>query len=434
MASQKDELFGTIALEGGHVTRQQLDDALANQRVMRESMGMHAALVDVLVHKRLLTKDQARDINHEVELRTGEVHLVAGYEIVSKPSIADSERISRFRREAEIVRTLDHDNIVKFVEFSYDRRRKHHFYAMEFVDGEELFEWIERCGQLTEDEAVSITSQIAMALQHAFFYGLVHRDVKPENIMVTADGTAKLCDLGLARTVDPAATHLTQTGAAPCTPLYVSPEQILDPDGVDIRSDIYSLGATLYHMVTGRPPFDGATPIDIVRKHIDEKAPWPADLNPDLSEGLCRIIMKMMAKTPADRYQEPNDLNDALDLLDVGQEPEIDDRVRATSKIALPEKPEPERPAPPPAIRRRAVSRALARPRCHICGMSLDPVAVARGGHLCPSCGTEVPVLPMIETREEGRTAVVVARGGCSYDGFVRGLEPVMEAVVVKAP
>ncbi len=462
MASQKDELFGKIALEGDHVTQEQLDEALTNQRVMRESMGMHAALVDVLVHKRLLTKDQARDINHEVELRTGDVHLVAGYEVATKlgeggmgavykarqvgtddyvalkilpPSIADSEHINRFRREARIVRELDHDNIVRYVDFGRDHRRKCYYYAMELVEGEDLERRIERLGRLSEDEAVSITSQIAMALQHAFFHDLVHRDVKPSNIMVTPDGTAKLCDLGLARPIDASATRITGSGVAGMgTPEYMSPEHVLEERETDIRSDVYSLGATLYHMATGRPPFEGATVFDIVRKHLDEKAPWPADINPDLSEGLCRIIMKMMAKDSDDRYQEPNDLNDALDLLDVGQEPEIDDRVRATSKIALPARPAPERPAPPAAVRRRAVSRALARPRCHICGMSLEPGAVVRGGHLCPSCGTEVPVLPLIETREEGRSAVVVARGECSYDGFVRGLEPVIEAVVAKAP
>ncbi|MHC4200574.1 MAG: serine/threonine-protein kinase [Planctomycetota bacterium] len=461
MASQKDELFGRIAVEGGYVAQDELDEALANQRTMRESMGVHAALADVLFHKRLLTKDQARDIKHEVELRTGEVHLVAGYEVVSElgegnygvvyrarqvgtddivalkiilPTKADEDTIKRFRREAEIVSRLDHDNIVKFVEFGYDRRRKCHFYAMELVEGEDLDKRIERRGRLEEDEAVAITGQISMALQHAYFNRLVHRDVKPSNIMVTSDGTAKLCDLGLARPADTEATRMTQSGMFVGSPFYASPEQAKPEKDIDIRTDIYSLGATLYHMVTGHPPFEGATAVDILRKHLDEKVPWPGSINPRLSRGLCWIIMKMMAKDPHHRYRTPNDLSVDLDLLDVGQEPEIGDAARVTSTVEMPARPVLERPAPPPAARRRAVSRALARPRCHICGMSLDPRAVVRGRHLCPSCGAEAPVVPLIETREEGRTAVVVARGECSYDGFVRGLEPVMDAVVAKAP
>jgi serine/threonine protein kinase len=461
MPSDKDVLFGEFAVKRGYLIQTELDEAVRNQRAMREQMGVRLPLVQVLVSKDLLTKDQAQEVMREVDIHTGDVYIVADYEIVAQigeggfgivfkardrgtnelvalkilpPSIADEEHISRFRREAEIVRQLHHDNINGYVAFGYDERRKCYYCALEFVEGVDLETRIERSGRLSEDEAISITRQIAMALQHAHHNGLVHRDVKPANIMVKPDGTAKLCDLGLACPTDTAATRITRSSVAGLgTPAYMSPEHVNSRD-VDVRSDIYSLGATLYHMVTGRPPFEGSTAVEIVSKHLRESAPWPADINPAVSKALCVIIMKMMAKEPADRYQTPSDLHLDLDLLEAGQEPEIGDRVRATSTIALPAGLAHTPPHPPAETGPPSVSRAEARPRCHVCGMSLDPEAVAEGGHVCPSCDAKVPAVPRIWTSQEDGGTVVVARGRCSYDGFVVGLGPVMEAIARKAP
>jgi len=138
---------------------------------------------------------------------------------------------------------------------------------------------------LSEDEALSIAYQVAQALQHAHWSGLVHRDVKPENIMVTPDGTAKLLDLGLARSANDEATRLTQTGMFVGSAYYASPEQAKSESDIDTRSDIYSLGATLYHMVTGNPPFQGSNAAYILYQQAYEKLTWPAEVNPELSDG-----------------------------------------------------------------------------------------------------------------------------------------------------
>jgi formylglycine-generating enzyme required for sulfatase activity len=229
-----------------------------------------------------------------------------------------------------------------------------HFCALELVEGEDLAKRITRLGRLTEDEALSITNQIAMALQHAFYNGLVHRDVKPENIMVTADGTAKLLDLGLARPANQEATRLTESGMFVGSPYYASPEQALGEREIDTRADIYSLGATLYHMVTGKPPFEGTTALAILQKHVNEKLPWPAEVNPELSDGLCRVVAKMMEKSREDRYQTPNDLNCDLDLLQGGGEPEVDVAALKNSSVKV--------PAVRPRGRRRPDSRARMTP------------------------------------------------------------------------
>ncbi|MHC4504034.1 MAG: protein kinase domain-containing protein, partial [Planctomycetota bacterium] len=377
MPAEKDTALGRLAVERGYATQAQLTEALDLQRKMHDEFGMDQSLEQILVSKHLLSQDQAQELRHAAAIQTGEARLVAGYEVISKlgqggmgavykakhrtsgqfvalkilpPSLATDELVKRFRREAEVVRKLDHENIVACTEFGFDPKRKVHFCALELVEGEDLAKRITRVGELTEDEALSITNQIAMALQHAFYNGLVHRDVKPENIMVTADGTAKLLDLGLARPANQEATRLTESGMFVGSPYYASPEQALGEREIDTRADIYSLGATLYHMVTGKPPFEGTTALAILQKHVNEKLPWPADVNPELSDGLCMIIAKMMEKSPEDRYQTPNDLNRDLDMLMEGGEPEVGEAALKNSSVKV--------PAVRPGRRRRPAARA----------------------------------------------------------------------------
>jgi serine/threonine-protein kinase len=360
MPTEKDAIFGKLAVERGYLTQEQLDEALAAQKAGAEATDVAMPLAQLMVGKGMLTRDQAQELVNAVAVETGEAHLVAGYEVIAKlgqggmgavykakhptsgqfvalkilpPSLATDELVKRFQREAEIVRKLDHDNIVGCIEFGFDKQRKVHFCALELIEGQDLGKRIAELGKLTEKEAVSITSQIAQALQHACFNGLIHRDVKPENIMVTPDGTAKLLDLGLARPSSTEATRMTQSGLIVGSPYYISPEQAMAERDIDIRTDIYSLGATLYHMVTGKPPFEGGTALAILQKHVAEKLPWPADVNPELSDGFCRIVAKMMAKAPADRYRTPNELCIALGLLAEGEEPAVRESVLRRSSI-----------------------------------------------------------------------------------------------------
>jgi len=388
MSAPNDELYGRLAVQLGYITQENLAEAVKNQRAMREGMGIEQPLQPILLGKGLLTDVQARDLARAVALETGEKRIVAGYEVVTKlgqgamgtvfkakkldtgklvalkvlpPSLADERTVARFARESAIVQELDHDHIVSCVEFGYDEEINCHFCALELVEGEDLFKRLTREGTLDEEAALSITSQIAMALQHAHFNGLVHRDVKPENIMVTPEGTAKLLDLGLARYAGADLPSVTQSGVFVGSPYYASVEQARGDADLDIRSDIYSLGGTLYHMLTGNPPFEGSSVIEVLNKHIKDTLPWPADVNPEVSDGLCRVIAKMMAKSPSKRYQEPNDLLDDLDLLEEGEEPKVEESVLHSSSIARPKKPRGKRKRRPGGIRKSAQRPAAGR-------------------------------------------------------------------------
>jgi len=363
MPEDKDTIVARLVIEREYLTQSQLDDALETLRKARDEMGMDMPLLQMLQSKNLLTPDQTQEIRNAASVETGEARLVGDYEVIGKigaggmgavykakqarsgeyvalkilpPSLASEDMIARFKRESQMVRDLDHENIVSCVEFGYDPRRKCHFCALELIEGEELGDKITREGVLSETEALSITRQVAMALQHAYFNGLVHRDVKPANIMVTADGTVKLLDLGLARPANAEATRLTQTGMFVGSVYYASPEQAKAESDIDTRSDIYSLGATLYHMVTGKPPFEGGSTAHILYQQAYEKLAWPAELRPELSDGICRVIAKMMAKAPSDRYQTPNDLLEDIDALAEGGEPETDEGALKNSSVNVP--------------------------------------------------------------------------------------------------
>ncbi|MHC4503852.1 MAG: protein kinase domain-containing protein, partial [Planctomycetota bacterium] len=363
MASQRDTVLGELALERGYLTAEQLDEAKEDQRKIRDEMGIEESLAQILLGKKWLTEDRANELRKAVAVETGAVRMVGGYEIVARlgrggmgtvykarkldsgeyvalkilpPSLASEDLVARFRREAEITQGLSSDNIVGCVEFGFDKKRRCHFCALEFVKGEDLARRIKRKGKLPEAEAIGIATQMTMALEHAHHNGLVHRDVKPANIMVTRDRKALLLDLGLARPTSQEDVRLTQSGAFVGSASYASPEQARGSDEVDIRSDIYSLGATVYHVVTGSAPFEGETMLAVLQSQISGTVPWPAEITPELSEGLCRVIAKMMAKSPDDRYQTPDDLHRDLDLVAAGEEPEVSERALRNSSVKMP--------------------------------------------------------------------------------------------------
>jgi len=239
---------------------------------------------------------------------------------VLPPELAkNSTFLERFRREADIAARLDHPNMVRAIEAG--ESGGFHYFAMEFVEGESVYRRLKREGVIPEGEALQIARHVSLALQHAHDAGLVHRDIKPDNIFLAADGQAKLGDLGLARSTGGEESRLTQTGVMVGTPHYVSPEQARGSADVDTRSDIYSLGATLYHMVTGQVPFEGDTAMAVLNKHLNEELPWPADVNDELTDEICLLIAKMMAKDPADRYQEPLALTAEIDRVLRGEAP-----------------------------------------------------------------------------------------------------------------
>lgn len=219
----------------------------------------------------------------------------------------DTENVRRFHQEARAAARLDHENIARV--FYCGEDQKLHFIAFEFVEGDNLRTILEKKGRLTVGEAVRYTLQVAAGLDHAAARGVVHRDVKPSNIIITPTGRAKLVDMGLARRMERQADReLTQSGVTLGTFDYISPEQALEPREADVRSDIYSLGCTLYHLLTGQPPVPEGTPAKKLHHHQHVAPLDPRVLNPNVPDEVALILGRMMAKDPRHRYQRPAQL------------------------------------------------------------------------------------------------------------------------------
>jgi serine/threonine-protein kinase len=240
------------------------------------------------------------------------VDRVVAIKILLDSLAQNKEYIKRFEREARIAAKLAHNNVVNAIDAG--EVDGHYYFVMEYVEGVTIKEYLDQHKTFEEREALRIVLAIAEALKHAHERGLIHRDIKPENVILTKDGGVKLADLGLARITDDEKWGLSEAGMAIGTPYYISPEQVRGETNVDIRADIYSLGATLYHMVTGRVPYGGETPSEVMRKHVDPKVVMvpPDHLNTELSGGLGMVVETMMAKNREHRYHTPEDL--ILDL------------------------------------------------------------------------------------------------------------------------
>lgn len=227
----------------------------------------------------------------------------------------DAETVQRFYQEARAAARLDHENIARVFTIGHDGQ--YHYIAFEYIEGTNVRLRVSEHGPLPVGEAINYTLQIANALVHAAERGVVHRDIKPSNIIITPQGRAKLVDMGLARQFERGGVDdgLTQSGMTLGTFDYISPEQARDPRNVDVRSDLYSLGCTLFHMLTGRPPFPDGTVLQKLIQHQEEPAPDVRSLNPGVPADLAAILLKLMAKDRDRRYQTPEQL--ARDLLTV---------------------------------------------------------------------------------------------------------------------
>jgi serine/threonine protein kinase len=226
---------------------------------------------------------------------------------VLPPQLAKQRQfLSRFFREAQACCKLRHQNVV--CGFKVGEEVGHYYFAMEFVDGTSVDEMLEKEGPIPPEKATELILQVAQGLAYAHENGIIHRDIKPANIMVNKEGVAKLADLGLARRVDAEETALTRTGTAMGTPFYMAPEQATDAKRADARSDIYSLGATWYHMIAGRPPFEGSTPLELVRMHMKEPLKPLSSVVSAAPRGVSFTIDRMMAKDPDQRIQTASEL------------------------------------------------------------------------------------------------------------------------------
>lgn len=219
----------------------------------------------------------------------------------------DDERVQRLRREARAAASLHHPNVVAVHDIGLSPQAV--FVVMEYLEGESLSELLAREGRLPADTAVALTAQVCDALEAVHRHGVVHRDVTPGNIMICPDGVAKVMDFGIARLGgDPA---VTATGLVIGTPAYMSPEQVRSAT-VDARSDVYSLGCCLFHLLTGRPPFVGSDPVALAYQHVKEPPPSPVDVQPDVSPELATVVLRALAKQPDERYQSAAELRSAL--------------------------------------------------------------------------------------------------------------------------
>jgi serine/threonine-protein kinase len=346
---QENLHFGAVAIKLGFTTLEKVDECLRLQDKMKELGVAPKKLGEIMLAKGYVTEAQVREIFKYQGMR-GQHTQISGYKILSKigqgamgsiykalqvsmdrivaikclsPKYAQNDKFrERFLREARAVARLNHPNIIQGIDVG-DSNGVHYF-AMEYIDGPTVGELLKRGGALDEKRALNIVTQIARALQHAFNHGIIHRDIKPDNIMLTREGVAKLCDLGLAKLSSPNDSDAsgTKPGASMGTPYYIAPEQARGEQNVDTRADIYSLGSSFYHMTVGEVPFPGQSAADVISKHLTEPVTPPRVKNPLVSGGVDWVVVKMMQKAREDRYQTPTELVKDLEAIAQGGLPE----------------------------------------------------------------------------------------------------------------
>jgi eukaryotic-like serine/threonine-protein kinase len=234
-------------------------------------------------------------------------HCHVAIKVLPDHLASNQSYVDRFYREAQSVLHLNHANIVGGIAMGQDPATLKHYLVLEYVDGQSLHRLLERFKWFSIGDAVHITIDIARALEHAQSRNIVHRDIKPANILLTTSGLAKLVDLGLAKRVDED-TNLTGARQGFGTPYYMPYEQSIDAKKADGRSDIYALGATLYHLVTGQVPFTGTTDLEIAEKKAIGHFIPASEINPNVPPALDAILQRMLARAPEDRYQTASSL------------------------------------------------------------------------------------------------------------------------------
>lgn len=325
-----DARIGDVAVQKKYITKAQLDECLQLQAVDREQGRQPKKIGELLVAKGYLTLQQVDELVL-ISSKTAAPFEIPGYEILGKLGVGgmgavykarqvsidrvvaikvlypkfvkDREYLERFLREARLLARLQHPNIVAAIDAGEIRGTP--YFVMEFVDGVSLSTLLDHKGRIPETDCIKLAIHIANALHHAHRHKLVHRDIKPQNVIITRDGLVKVCDLGIAKSTEGAGdAGLTTHGMAVGTPFYMSPEACMGRD-VDIRADIYSLGATLYHLATGTPPFDAPAPASILAMHVNQPLESPQRRFAGLSNEFAACVVRMMEKQPSKRPQTP---------------------------------------------------------------------------------------------------------------------------------
>ncbi|MFA6046065.1 MAG: serine/threonine-protein kinase [Phycisphaerales bacterium] len=327
-----DSIVGRLVIDQGLATAEEVQHCLALAKQMAEDKNQ-ASLADLLVNNDYVTRRQMVRLREMAQAeRSGQ--KIPGYKVMGKLGAGamatvfkgkqlsldrmvaikvlprkfttNPQFIERFYAEGRAAAQLNHPNIVQ----AYDvgKAGDYHYFVMEFVDGTTVYDEIVKQRRFGETDALDIIIQVTEALQHAHGKGLIHRDVKPKNIMLTKSGVAKLADMGLARAISDKEAAEAEQGKAFGTPYYISPEQIRGELNIGPQADIYSLGATLYHMLTGNVPYDAKNPSAVMHKHLKADLVPPDHVNPKLSAGVSEVVEMMMAKDQRARYQNTADL------------------------------------------------------------------------------------------------------------------------------
>ena len=340
-----DTVFGRMVVERGLCT----DDELARslKELERQRKIKPVILKDLMVELDFITESQAERLKTSLKESKAAVKKIPGYKILGKLGAGamavvykakqlslnrmvaikvlpkrfseNPEYVERFYKEGQAAGSLNHPNIVQAIDVG--EAGGYHYFVMEYVEGKTISDDLVAGKIFSESEALEIIVQVANALAHAHACSLIHRDVKPKNIMISNNGTVKLADMGLARATTDIEAAQSEAGKAYGTPYYIAPEQIRGKIDIDGRADIYGLGATLYHMLTGRVPFMAEDSADVMRKHLREKLVPPDHINTSLSAGVSEVVEIMMAKRKEDRYHNVEELLADLEALQNGRLP-----------------------------------------------------------------------------------------------------------------
>ena len=325
----------------GILTASQAADCRRVADALRE-VQVELSIEEIAARKGFVTTDQAAEIRralarlrvgrYEVIERLGEgaagivwkardtkLDRVVALKLLSQKAQVSPSFRERFLREARIAVSLNHVNIVRGLD--YGEADGYQYFAMEFVEGENAEVRLARVGRFQEREAVAIALDVVHALQYVQKFLIVHRDIKPSNLLLTPTGHVKVCDLGLAKPMLSETELLEGDGTTAGTPYYMSPEQIREPEKVDWKSDVYSLGATLYHMLTGVPVFRFDDTKGVIQKHLKERPRNPREHVLELSDGVASVVLRMLQKTPDDRYGGLDELASDLESVLAGRTP-----------------------------------------------------------------------------------------------------------------
>ncbi len=340
-----DSIFGRVALDQKLCTEEEL---LKCQQELKSRAGEEPTTIeDLMVQRGYVTKSQAQRVRESLKESKDAANNVPGYKILGKlgsgamaivykakqlsldRTVAikilpkrfteKPDYIKRFYKEGKLAAKMNHNNIVQAIDVG--EAGGLYYFVMEYVEGKTLYDDLAKGKVFNEQEALEMIIQLAKALGHAHAQGLIHRDVKPKNIMINTDNVVKLADMGLARATSDAEAAKSEAGKAFGTPYYIAPEQVRGQVNIDGRADIYALGATLYHMITGKVPFDGSSPSEVMKKHIKEDLVPPDHINTALSAGIAEVVEVMMAKNKNDRYKDMEELLVDLEEVKKGNPP-----------------------------------------------------------------------------------------------------------------